>query len=452
MQKYDVLYIISQDRKLQRDVLLVKKLLILLLTFVILITFISACAENNGKDADSAGDRHGIKVLLPEHPYGDLLISIMHEFEEQTGITVTIEQMNEGDITALQVGAIEDGSFVADVFMTRPMTETLNFLNNEWMLPLGGYDFSDYPHNTLEIGFRNDTAYFVPLIVEWQVLYYRKDLLQAAGIDVPATLEELETAAGVLNKDGVSGFASRGAGSPAVSQLSGFIYNFGGRYIENGVAAFDSPEAVEAISYYGRLLGMYGPGGVDTMSWSEIMALFREGKVAMWTEASVFFGQLIDPEESSISAEDVGVAVFPKGPVADQPYIMTSWGMSISSYTEDVDSSMAFLKWATSPEMAKKAMLENIPMARVSVWNDPSITGSLNPEIVETMIHATINGYPYALPFMTSIVRARELIGDVISESINTSGISPRLQSLATQRASDVNELLREDGEYGTAR
>jgi len=68
------------------------------------------------------------------------------------------------------------------------------------------------------------------------------------------------------------------------------------------------------------------------------------------------------------------------------------------------------------------------------------------------MIHATQNGYPYAMPFMSSIVRARELIGDVISESVNTSGTSPRLQSLAAQRAAEVNDLLREDGEYGTAR
>jgi len=379
-------------------------------------------------------------------------MELIPEFEEKTGINVIVEQENEGEITSMQVDAIAEDAFITDVFMTRPMTETLNFLNNNWMLPLDGYDLSDYPHNTLEIGFRDNKAYFIPLVVEWQVLYYRKDLLTAAGIDVPSTFEELETAAAILNKDGVSGFASRGAGSPAVSQLSGFIYNFGGRYIENGAAAFDSPEAVEAITFYGKLLGMYGPGGVDMMSWSEIMALFHEGKVAMWTDASVFYGQLIDPEVSQISAENVGVASLPRGPVADQPYIMTSWGMSISSNTKDPDSAMEFLKWATSGEMAKRALEQNIPMARASVWNDPSVTNHINPEIVETMIHATQNGYPYAMPFMTSIVRARELIGDVISESVNTSGTSPRLQSLATQRVSDVNDLLREDGEYGTAR
>jgi len=429
-----------------------KRFLLLSLCLIIITPLFTACQyESNREDADASQTKE-LRILLPEHPYADMLISLLDEFENETGITVIAEQMNESEITEMQTDAIDTDSFIADVFMTRPMTETLNFLNNDWMMPLDGYDLSDYPPNTLEIGFRDGTPYFIPLVVEWQVLYYRKDLLQAAGLDVPATFEEMEEAASVLNKDGIAGFASRGAGSPAVSQISGFIYNFGGRFIENGIAAFDSPQAVDAIGFYGRILGMTGPNGVGTMSWSEIMALFQEGKIAMWTDASVFYGQLIDPEVSKIPEENVGVAKLPSGPAADEPYIMTSWGMSISSKTEDLDSAMKFLNWATSREMAQKAMLENIPMARASVWSDTSITTNINPEIVETMIHASQYGYPYALPFMTSIVRARELIGEVISESINTSGTSPRLQSLATQMATEVNELLRADGEYGSAR
>jgi len=429
-----------------------RKFCVVSLCLFIVSAFLFGCENANGNGNNGEGNEAQLQILLPEHPYSDMLVSLVHEFEDETGITVNIEQMNEGDITAKQLEGIENDTFVADVFMTRPMTETLTFFKNDWMLPLGDINTTDYPENTLEIGVRDGIAHFIPLVVEWQVLYYRKDLMQAAGLRVPTDFAELEAAAAILNKDGVAGFASRGAGSPAVSQLSSFIYNFGGRYIENGIAVFDSPAAVEAIAFYGKLLGMYGPNGVGAMSWGEIMSLFHEGKVAMWTDASVFYGQLIDPELSTIAAENIGVARLPRGPAADEPYIMTSWGMSISSKTEDSQSAMKFLEWATSEEMAKKAMLENIPMARSSVWNNPEITTHMNPEIVETMIHASQNGYPYALPIMTSIVRARELIGEVISESLNTNGTSPRLQSLATQNAAEVNDLLRADGEYGTAR
>jgi len=68
------------------------------------------------------------------------------------------------------------------------------------------------------------------------------------------------------------------------------------------------------------------------------------------------------------------------------------------------------------------------------------------------MIHASQNGFPLDRPFITSVVRARDFIGEMITESINTRGASPRLQALATQKVADVNELLRADGEYGTAR
>jgi multiple sugar transport system substrate-binding protein len=50
---------------------------------------------------------------------------------------------------------------------------------------------------------------------------------------------------------------------------------------------------------------------------------------------------------------------------------------------------------------------------------------------------------------MTSVVKARDLIGEVIIESINTKGASPRLATLAAEKAKAVNELLEEDGEYG---
>ena len=196
---------------------------------MLVLTVACQKTDTNGNGEEKQQE---VRVLLPEHPYANLLISLIPEFEEETGIKVTVDQMGEGAIAALQVEAIEKDEFIADVFMKRPMTETLNFLKNDWMKPLDEYDFTDYPHNTLEIGFRENSAYFVPLIVEWQVLFYRKDLLSAAGLKVPATLEELEEAARILNKDGVAGFASRGAGSPSVSQASGFIFNFGGRYIK----------------------------------------------------------------------------------------------------------------------------------------------------------------------------------------------------------------------------
>jgi multiple sugar transport system substrate-binding protein len=77
------------------------------------------------------------------------------------------------------------------------------------------------------------------------------------------------------------------------------------------------------------------------------------------------------------------------------------------------------------------------------------VKAKMNPGLIESQAHAAKNGYAFDRPFMTSVVKARDLIGEVIIESINTKGASPRLAALAAEKAKAVNELLKEDGEYG---
>jgi multiple sugar transport system substrate-binding protein len=415
---------------------------------VLLVLCVSTALFASGQRAETQAKE--IRVFLANHPYGDLLKSQLPEFERETGNRILMEQLNETQLNQKLTTEFATGAATVDAFMTRPLQETLLFLKNNWIGPLDGYDFSDYPSNTVDIGRRDGRPYVVPLIVEWQVLYYRKDLLAAAGLQVPTTFEELENAARILNRDGIAGFASRGAASPAVTQLSSYIYNYGGRFIDRGVAVFDSPAAVEAARFYGRMLGTYGPQGVGAMSWDQLMPVFQAGRLAMWTDASVFYGQIIDPTRTQIPADNFGVAKLPRGPRGDEPFIVVPWGLSISSRTSDRDSTMKFVEWASSKEMARRGMEANITMARTSMWNDPAITARVNPGLVETMVHASQNGYPLDRPFITSVVQARDLIGEIITESINTRGTSPRLQALATQKVNEVNDLLRADGEYGT--
>lgn len=390
-----------------------------------------------------------IRVLLANHPYGELLKTKIPEFEAETGIKVNYESLQESQLTNKLTTEFATNSSTVDVFMTRPLQEGLMFIKNGWYESLDNYDFADYPANSVDIGRKDGKAYIVPLVTEWQVMYYRKDLFKKAGLSVPTTFAELENAARVLNKDGVAGFASRGKGAAAVTQISSYIYNYGGRYLEDGKAVFDSPEAIEAIRYYGKLLGNYGPQGVTSMSWENVMPVFQAGKVAMWTDASVFYGQIVDPAKTEIPAEDIGVAQLPRGPKDDSPFIVVSWGMAMSSASKNKDAAQKFLDWATSKELAKEGMFTNITMARDSAWADADVRAVMNPGLVETQAHAAKNGFPFDRPFMSSVGQARDLIGEVIIESINTKGTSSKLSALASEKADAVDELLKADGEYG---
>ncbi len=390
-----------------------------------------------------------IRVLLANHPYGDLLKSAIPEFESATGIKVNFESLQEGQLTTKLTTEFATKSSSVDVFMTRPLQEGKMFYKNGWYEPISGYDFADYPKNVMSVASFGPKAYIVPLVTEWQVLYYRKDVFRDAGIKVPTNFTELEAAAKKVNSDSLAGFASRGKGAAAVTQLSSYVYNYGGLYLDKGVAVFNTKAAVDAIRFYGKMLGDYGPKGVTSMSWENIMPLFQAGKVAMWTDASVFYGEIIDPAKTQVAAENVGIANFPAGPKMNSPFIVTSWGMAIAKQSKNKELAMKFLVWATSKELAAKGMASNITMARSSVWEDKAILAKTNPGLVETRAYAAKHGNPLDRPYMSAVGEARDLIGELVIESINTKGTSTNLDKMAKDKVAQVNEMLQDTGEYG---
>ena len=389
-----------------------------------------------------------IRVLLANHPYGELLKTAIPDFENATGIRVNVESLQEGQLTTKLTTEFATRSSSVDVFMTRPLQEGKMFYKNGWYEPLT-MDFADYPKNVMSVATFGPKAYIVPLVTEWQVLYYRKDVLKEAGVKVPTNFTELEVVAKKINSDQMAGFASRGKGGAAVTQLSSYVYNYGGLYLDKGKAVFDSKPAVDATRFYGKMLGNYGPKGVTSMSWENIMPLFQAGKVAMWTDASVFYGQIVDPAKTQVAAENVGIANFPAGPKMNSPFIVTSWGMAVAKQSKNKDLALRFIEWATSKELAAKGMLANITMARSSVWEDKAVLAKVNPGLVETRAYAAKNGNPLDRPYMSAVGEARDLIGEVIIESINTKGESPKLDKLAKTNAAKVNEILQDTGEFG---
>lgn len=402
-----------------------------------------------------------IRVLLANHPYGEVLRGMIPEYERATGIKVNVESYDENQLTQKLTTEFATRSSTVDVFMTRPLQEGKMFFRNGWYENLSpnlrnsrrtpaAYNFADYSKSSVDAVTHNKEVHSIPLVTEWQVLYYRTDLFQQAGLKVPTTFDELLAAARRLHdpsKD-MFGIVSRGQRGAAVTQLSTYLYNHGGDFIVDGKAAVDTPAAVEAFKFYGKMLKDFGPPGVTNMSWAQGQALFQSGKVAMWTDASVFLGNLTDPSKSQVS-DKVGVAMMPAGPKANAPFIVVSWAMAASRQSRNKDLAYDFLLWATSKDLATRAMIEKgITMARASVWTDPTILAKFDRQLAATAVKIGSIGTPYDRPLMTAVGEARDAIGDVIVLAIETGGTGD-IAGAARNAAKKVNELLDAAGELG---
>ena len=398
-----------------------------------------------------------IRFVASNHTYTDAIKGLIPEFEKKTGIKVKMESYFEDQLTQKLTVELTSGSSTIDVFMTRPLQEGRLFSKNNWYESLNPYvgdanktpadwKWNDFQKTAVDATTLKGNLYAVPIVMEWQTLFYRKDLFEKAGLQPPKTLEELEAAAKKLNDpdNGVYGIVSRGQRGAAVTQFSSYLYAYGGDFLKDGKCVLDTPEAVKAMQYYGKILHDYGPAGATNMSWPQAQALMASGKVAMWTDASTLLPGLLDPQKSKV-ADKIGIAMFPAGPAGQHPYMVVPWAVSISAQSKNKDAAWEFIKWLSSEEVMKKAQLAGNTTTRNAIWSDKEVLAKLHPGMAEVAKQTGSIAVPYDRPVMTAVVEARDAIGDVLVKSIETGG-SSEIADMAKSAVEKVNELLAKSG------
>jgi multiple sugar transport system substrate-binding protein len=401
----------------------------------------------------SFGAQKELRVVLANHPWTDAIKPLIPEFEKANGIKVKLESYEENQLTSKLTVEFTSNASSIDLFMARPLQEGRLFAKNNWYQPIDKYvkktkadwNVKDFSPVTMQAVTYNKKLCGIPLIIEWQVLFYRKDLFERAKVKVPTNLVELENAAKALNnpKEDIYGIVIRGQRAAAVSQLSSFIYTFGGEFLKGGKCVIDSPQAIKAIKYYGKLLGSYGPSGVANMGWPQAQALFAAGKAAMWIDSGVLGGMLFDPAKSKVS-DKVAIAPCP----AKNAYMVTSWSLAMANQSKNKDNAWKFMKWVTSPAITKKVQMLGNTMARDSVWDDKEVLTKIRPDLADSMRKLSPHARPSSLPLMTAVSEARDVIGEILVKSIMSNGADPGLDAAAKNAARKVNELLKKSGEF----
>lgn len=371
-----------------------------------------------------------LRVVLANHPWADAVRPLIPEFEEATGIKVNVESYFEDQLTQKLTVEFASGTSTIDVFMQRPLQEAKQFHKNGWYTDLrqfidnpkltpAEWEFADFFPAALQAETVKGFITGIPIVTEQEIIYYRKDLFEKDGIKVPTTLEELEAAAKHFHNPskGIYGIVSRGQRSPAVTQFSSYLYSFGGTFDKDGKATLDTPEAIRAFTFYGDMLRKYGPPGVLNMSWPQALAIFAQGKAAMYTDASVFYSNLLDPTKSQVG-DKVGFAVFPAGPAGARPYSIVSWGLSMSATSRYREAAWEFIKWATSKETTLKTQSRQVPSARTSAWETEEGIKNFPPQLVTVIARSAKIGLPYDRPNVIAVGQARDIIGSVIVTAI----------------------------------
>jgi ABC-type glycerol-3-phosphate transport system substrate-binding protein len=126
-------------------------------------------------------------------------------------------------------------------------------------------------------------------------LWYRKDLLDAAGLKPPTNWEDMKDAAAKLTKGGKFGFAyPAGNNRQTASYLGQLLWSAGGTFFDKDLkVSFDNPATVKTLELL-RDLAKSSPPGIGTYSTGEMSNAFTTELVAMEQYAARIMQVLID--------------------------------------------------------------------------------------------------------------------------------------------------------------
>lgn len=306
-----------------------------------------------------------IEVNLAKSPRGDVLQAHQKEFEELTGIRVGSEQIPEQqqrpkvaiefasgrpsfDVVTVamhvQKRLLEKGNWMADL---RPMI-------SDGAITAPDLDMADFSAETTRVATGPDGKLNVlPLNQDLFIIYYNKEMFDAAKLQPPATLDEmLDHAHKLTDKSkGIYGFTGRGLKNANVALWDNILLGWNkdtvtpdGRTLQTA-----SPEAVDAAKWYQTIMRDCAPPGSVGFNWNECQTNFAQGRAAMWWDGIGFSAPLVDPKQSKIVGK-VGFAPVPRGPKAQFSATYVD-AIGIPAASRNKVAAWLYVQWATSKTM-----------------------------------------------------------------------------------------------------
>ncbi len=187
----------------------------------------------------------------------------------------------------------------------------------------------------------------LPYNGEAMIMFYRTDLLEAAGVTPPTTWEEWNAANAKLTSGGTYGTAIMGLREQALTMWSNRYWGLGGGNFDpgpDGKITIDKAIAIAALEQLNKDVTEFSPPGALSFGLPEASAQFMAGKVAMVEMWPTFLGPMtLDASANSAIAGKVAAAPVPGG----KPH-SGGWGLAVPASSTKQEAAIAFAKMASS--------------------------------------------------------------------------------------------------------
>jgi multiple sugar transport system substrate-binding protein len=262
-------------------------------TLAMLAVIAAGCG--GGSDGTEGGGGEGEPIqfwtTLIEPDRVEAQNAIIERFTEQSGIEVELVSVAEDELSNLMVSNAASGSLPEVVY--HAVEFAIGWAEQGLLDPaaanavvesLGRDTFNE---RALELATFEDDVASVPSDAWGQLLVYRSDLFEQAGLEPPDTYDAILAAAEALHDPGASMYGITASTDPAdvftQQTFEHFALANGCRLVEGDEVALGSDACVEAIDTYQTLINDYSPGSVQNVDTTRATYFAGQAGMVIWS-------------------------------------------------------------------------------------------------------------------------------------------------------------------------
>lgn len=361
---------------------------------------VSACGDDGDDGSGDGGGTEPITVWTTDNLPDRIAATeaIIADFTAASGIEVELVGVAEDQFTqvlssAAAAGELPDviGSIGLEAVRTMAANDLVDTDANAAVVE--GLGEETFAERALELTRDGDRQLAVPDTSWVQLLYYRRDLFDAAGLPAPETYEGILAAAETLNAPGMAGFVGATAPGDAFTQqtFEHIALANGCELVDDeGAVTIASDECVGAFEFYGDLISNYSVAGAQDVD--TVRASYFAGQAAMMVWSTFVLDEMAGlrndamptcPEcqaDPAYLARNTGIVPALLGPDGEEPAQfgqVISWTITAESATDSaqefVDYLMSdgYVDWlAITPEgkYPVRTGTEDSPTEFVDAW------------------------------------------------------------------------------------
>jgi ABC-type glycerol-3-phosphate transport system substrate-binding protein len=359
-----------------------------------------------------------IRVAVWSGPEADNLRKVVAEYTSQTGNPVEIDEIaRDGYQDKLRTTMVGGGSDWDAVYASADWLPA--FIAADGLAP-----FDDYIANNaadflnvadLEPGISNLTfdgkVYGFPSEGDTAWLFYRKDLLEAAGIQPPQTMDEMLQAAIKLNTADRNGMVIGSVTDEAWWDFMHYFWAFGGQLYDPNTleVTVNNEQGVAALTFYSDLLRKYKVVSPDvtTYGFNGILTALKEDKAAMGVEWMAATQELTDCTKSPLVCDKLAYEFVPPSVAGQYGFGASSWGWVIPAGSTQKEAGYKFIEWLVGGPGAKLWALNGGIPSNKAALSDPEVVA----QVPQFALLAQAMPYRHITPLLTTsdqIVKAMQ--------------------------------------------